>query len=589
MQSTATTSREAEAAREAAPPAPPAVPPAGSILAPRAIPRGTHYSVARLTGLVSGASESTRDGPVADPKPARGVYTGHPYVADIGFLGVNIRELIPIQMDTDFAPRTEEEAIAAQGRIPPNLLLEHTMGVMEKLGVREKCNYRYLASGSYGAVFRRRARGSVDATAVKVFDSGYFGWLDPDYVVSEEAYTWTLITVAARRARSERGVAGLIDDVAPPANYGSSNVVEILRMREFPVNLSRYREMENLMHAAHVLVIDMPLYKGNLHDWRYEHRTRMLVFAPSRERIEQAVRGLVKGLAFLHSIGIQHGDLRLENVMYTDADGVFKVAIGDFSSSCSVRQPFKGVARYRELENRCALMNAPLEGCVALPMRYDGPEAREPDERIALAFDVFSLGVCIALLRDERVFDESMAVYDRLRGVDGVSEWGYHARVFGSPPPSYLAEMTRNVARVVLLALGDSAYSTVPGTPAPPRHHAEIAFGTALRNLIDVANLGPRPRLAAYDAQRPLVRWMLNADPRARPTSSQVVAALAMPDEGDAAAAGAVQAVNVADPKVAERLAAIAREGKALRTSAVGDFTVRLKFLEERLDALRDH
>jgi len=96
-------------------------------------------------------------------------------------------------------------------------------------------------------------------------------------------------------------------------------------------------------------------------------------------RAKHLFRQMLRGVAYLHSIGIVHRDLSPENVFLTK-DDVCK--IGDFGQAVSIE---------RSKERELSLQRAGKAG-------YMSPEALAGAPVDAVASDVFSLGVCLFVM-----------------------------------------------------------------------------------------------------------------------------------------------------------------------------------------------
>ncbi|KAJ7074998.1 Pkinase-domain-containing protein [Mycena belliarum] len=221
----------------------------------------------------------------------------------------------------------------------------------------------------------------------------------------------------------------------------------------------------------------------------------------SPSEVECCFKQILSGVGYLHSQGVAHRDIKPENLFF-DTAGHLK--IGDYGASTVYRLPWEATIH----------MSTGL--CGSEP--YIAPEQFVGKPYDARLVDIWACGIVYYCLHFQELPWRAAQPSDQLYAA-------YAAAAAATPPPPLLAAAPApppSNASTPTAATANSASAAHSTAHAPDSKAAAAATERAERNAPALAfpptisNLSPR-------ACRPLIRKMLEPDPRARASIEEVL------------------------------------------------------------------
>jgi serine kinase len=179
------------------------------------------------------------------------------------------------------------------------------------------------------------------------------------------------------------------------------NELKVLRKMQKNRNLVTIYSVKEIPREQRVFIVMEFASKGTLSDWLRDRG------ALTQQTAKQFLPQILNGVHGLHSVGIAHRDLKLENILLTKREDI---KISDFSFSLEVdpKQPLS------------------TQFCGSLP--YFPPEILQRKPYNPLIADVWSLGVCFYILLNDglpfKLGDDDIMLQKQLN-----KDWSFRKKV----------------------------------------------------------------------------------------------------------------------------------------------------------------
>ncbi|KAM3141155.1 hypothetical protein pb186bvf_006760 [Paramecium bursaria] len=137
--------------------------------------------------------------------------------------------------------------------------------------------------------------------------------------------------------RVDDGTQMAIKAFSKSAVYAEENgkeglINEIQLMRE--LNHPNIMKLYEVYETQNSLYMGLELLQGGQ---LYEYMKKKVIF--QNKEIQQIMNGLLDGLAHMHSKGIMHRDIKLENILFKESNNLNSVVIADFGLATQVDAP----------------------------------------------------------------------------------------------------------------------------------------------------------------------------------------------------------------------------------------------------------
>eukprot|EP00903_Cladosiphon_okamuranus_P014260 g13246.t1 len=258
------------------------------------------------------------------------------------------------------------------------------------------------------------------------------------------------------------------------------------------------------------------------------------------QRCWRLIRQMLEGVDFIHSKGIIHRDLTPPNVFL---DGEENVKLGDFGLATSKKARPKVVADMRQKRGLGMNTNSPSSNDELSPLRSGASGAATLDDHDhssatnanAVAGDGGTGSVQSSAFAYPSVFGEASMSGDTSQLTDGVGTGPYIAPEQGARFGQYNHKADMWSLGVILFEMLAPRFSTL-------MERAEVM--TALR-AEGGATFPPAFEERVPDNAKQVIRWLLDADPDARPTAAELLSSALLPPKLEVEASYLREALRV--------------------------------------------